>query len=105
MNSRQRLLEAESDADMPYAEAPDLEARLECLKGRLLADEESLFAPAEVALRALNGSQRQKLMERAGFSQAAGTSLILHTRRATIVRREQPQSRAAPTIRSFSQKH
>ena len=40
---------------MPYAEAPDIEARLERLKGRLLADEESLFAPAEIALRALNG--------------------------------------------------
>ena len=55
MNSRQRLLDVESDADMPYAEAPDLEARLERLKGRLLANEESLFTPAEIALRALRG--------------------------------------------------
>ncbi len=55
MNSRQRVLDAESDADLPYAGAPDNQARLERLKGRLLADEESLFAPAESALRALKG--------------------------------------------------
>ena len=55
MNWRQRLLDVASDADMPYAEAPDLEARLERLKARLLADQESLFAPAEIALRALKG--------------------------------------------------
>ena len=55
MNSRQRLLDVESDPDLPYAGAPDLEERLERLKFRLLADEESLFAPAEVALRALQG--------------------------------------------------
>jgi putative two-component system response regulator len=55
MNSRRRLLDVELDADMPYAGAPDLEARLERLKGRLWADEEALFAPAEVALRALKG--------------------------------------------------
>ena len=55
MNSRQRLLDVESDADLPYAEAPDLQARLERLKARLLADEEPLFAPAEIALRALKG--------------------------------------------------
>jgi putative two-component system response regulator len=40
---------------MPYVGAPDLQACLERLKGRLLADEESLFAPAEIALRALKG--------------------------------------------------
>ena len=56
MNAPQRLFNAESDADLPYAEAPDLEARLERLKARLLADEASLFAPAEVALRALKGT-------------------------------------------------
>jgi putative two-component system response regulator len=55
MNSRQRLLDAPSDADMPYAGAPDIEARLERLKGRLWADEEALFAPAEIALRVLRG--------------------------------------------------
>ncbi len=55
MNSRQRLLDVELDADLPYAGAPDLEARLERLKTRLLADEDSLFAPAEVALRGLEG--------------------------------------------------
>ena len=55
MNSRQRLLDVASDADMPYAGAPDLQARLERLKARLLADEASLFAPAEVALRELKG--------------------------------------------------
>ena len=56
MNSRQRLLDVESDADLPYAEAPDLEARLERLKARLLADEASLFAPAEIALGTLKGA-------------------------------------------------
>ena len=55
MNSRQRLLAVESDADMPYAGAADLPARLERLKARLLADEESLFAPAEIALGTLKG--------------------------------------------------
>ncbi len=40
---------------MPYPAAPDLQARLERLKGRLRADEEFLFAPAEIALRELNG--------------------------------------------------
>ncbi len=55
MNSRQRLLDPESDADIPYVGDPDNQARLERLKGRLLVAEESLFAPAEVALRPLNG--------------------------------------------------
>ena len=55
MNSRQRLFDVEPDTDMPYPEAPDLGARLERLKGRLQADEESLFAPAEIALQALEG--------------------------------------------------
>ncbi len=64
-------------------EAPDLEARLERLKARLLADEESLFAPAEIALarvegRASDRSSRSVLV----FRCAAGTFLISTMRSA-----------------------
>ena len=104
MNSRQRLLDVESDADMPYVGAPDIQARLERLKARLLADEESLFAPAEIALRALKGEPATEAHGACWFLVARWHFLNLEYEAAEVCARL-PQSLAALTIRCCSQKH
>lgn len=61
MNAPELLTAMDSYAGLlPYPGAPDIEVRLERLEQNLRADDASLFAPAKIALQALNGEPATK---------------------------------------------